>query len=214
MLSGWLAPFLQRPCLAASASLLSLRRSSRNLVWHPCKTSSDRNLMLQPTIAFSLALMWLLRPIAAPSHRISGRCCKAGLGIGSGSHAFRIWEYLVGVHGQRSGSNLAPGEAQTLRLSLSTSTSYSSSSTLKNSATAFFSSLARCGLSMKRTVPSFSPGFEPPLAVGEVMSLKVPSRGLVMGVRVFLAFDSMVPFAVLVPLVTDLFLSLWKWRGY
>ena len=109
-------------------------------------------------------------------------------------------------NGQRSGSNLAPGEAQTLRLSLSTSISYSSSSTLKNSATAFFSSLARCGLSMKRTVPSFSPGFEPPLAVGEVISLKASSRGLVIGVTGFLAFESMTPFAVLAPLVVGFFL--------
>lgn len=67
---------------------------------------------------------------------------------------------------------------------------------------------------MKRTVPSFSPGFGPPLAVGEVMSLKVPSRGLVTGVSGFLAFDSMVPFDALAPLATDLLLWLWKWRGY
>lgn len=67
---------------------------------------------------------------------------------------------------------------------------------------------------MKRTVPSFSPGFEPPLAVGEVMSFKVPWWGLVIGVKGFLAFNSMVPFAALAPLVSDLFLSLWKWRWY
>ena len=109
-------------------------------------------------------------------------------------------------NGQESGSNLAPGEAQTLRLSLSTWTSYSSSSTLKNTATASFSSLARCELSIKRTVPSFSPGFEQPLAVGEVMSPKDSSRGLVIGSTDFLPFESKMPFATLAPLVMDFFL--------
>ena len=59
---------------------------------------------------------------------------------------------------------------------------------------------------MKRTVPSFSPGFDPPLAVGEVMSLKDSARGLVDGVAGFLLFESVMPFATLAPLVMDLFL--------
>ena len=58
---------------------------------------------------------------------------------------------------------------------------------------------------MKRTVPSFRPGLDPPLAVGEVMSLKDSSRGLVIGVTGFLAFESTIPLAALVPLVMDFF---------
>lgn len=59
---------------------------------------------------------------------------------------------------------------------------------------------------MKRTVPSFSPGFEPPLAVGEVMSLKDSWRGLEIGVTGLFAFESMLPFATLAPLVMDFLL--------
>ena len=151
---------------------------------HTYTTFSARDVVPQPPVVFSLVFGWLSQRINAPACRVSfERLGKSGLGVGfEWTNAFCLWNYLLRVHGQRSGSDLAPGEAQTLRLSLSTSTSYSSSSTLKNSATAFFSSLARCGLSMKRTVPSFRPGFEPPLAVGEAMSLKVTSRGLVVGV--------------------------------
>lgn len=59
---------------------------------------------------------------------------------------------------------------------------------------------------MKRTVPSFSPGFEPPLFVGEVTSLNDSSPGLVIGVIGFLTFELMMPFAALAPLVKYFFL--------
>ena len=202
--------------LPASAPLLPLRSSSRALILHRRKPSSDQNpvLLRRPTVTSPLVLARRSRRIAAAAAAASDgiisaeRSRNGGLGVDSeGTTAVRFWVCLLGVHGQRSGSNLSPGvEAQTLRLSRSTSTSYSSSSTLKNSATAFFSSRARCGLSMKRTVPSLSPGFDPPLVIGEGMSFKASSRGLVTGVRSFLAFDSMEPFPSLAPLVKDLFL--------
>ena len=50
---------------------------------------------------------------------------------------------------------------------------------------------------MKRTVPSFRPGFEAPV-VGDVMSCMRSFRGLVVGVTSF-AFEPVVPLVALAP---------------
>lgn len=59
---------------------------------------------------------------------------------------------------------------------------------------------------MKRTVPSFKPGFEVPLAVGEVVSFIGSSRGLINGVTFCFVFKILVPFVAMAPLVMDLIL--------
>ena len=115
--------------------------------------------------------------------------------------------------------SLSRSRSRSRSFSTSTSTSYSSSSTLKYCDTAFCSSRARSGSSMKRTVPSLTPAFlgvEPEGVEGARRGGDLASLGSSRGLR-----RSLESLGVLVPLVVVLlplaeavfFLGLWVWRG-